>query len=146
MNLWSNYIHALVRCQGSVENENQCGVIKRRIMPFTINPLLQICGTFAYSFRGSGWQQAVVKPGLSCQDSIWNYRLALCPSLHREPGRENFATGNEIIHPQTLLRKICYPKMYIYVLDILTDTQKFALTFSSLPFTIIIKTAKYTSI
>lgn len=50
--------------------------------------------------------------------------LALCPSLHSEPGRENFATGNEIMHPQTLLRKIRYPRMYIYALDILTDTQQ----------------------
>lgn len=86
------------------------------------NPLLQICWTFAYFLRVSGWQQAVVKPGLCCQDSVRSYTLALCLSLHSEPGQESFATGNEIMYPQTLLRKKCYPKMYIYALDILTDT------------------------
>lgn len=55
--------------------------------------------------------------------------LALCPSLHSEPGLENFATGNEIMHPQTLLRKIRYSRIYMYALDILTDTQQLPFIF-----------------
>lgn len=36
MNLWPSYLHALVRCQGSVQNRSQCGVVKKKITLFTI--------------------------------------------------------------------------------------------------------------
>lgn len=41
MNLWSNYLSTLVRCQGYVQNESQCAVIYKRIT--TVHTLIHFC-------------------------------------------------------------------------------------------------------